>query len=378
MKSFAWALLACAWIFGADALFADAAPMQPFPGGSVIPMENSEITMKKERIDIVFADSRYFVTVSYEFANGPSPQSVLMGFPNLSEGAHIWPISDFKAFDGSVELAVEERVNAAETTSDGYRKSYWECFALKFAPNETKRITNTYGQSYETDQGFVYRKEITTNIIKYILTTGRLWKGPIGRIEAHIDFSFEPNAHASFNKPVRYQSETEAVMEFDNIKPDFDIIVTVPIAVFGNRTITATASSMLPPGGGYHYDPANVLDSDPNTVWAEGAAGSGKGEWLELATSRGLISAVYITNGYAGDARLFRTNNRLKRMRVEFMLAGTVTRAEEFELPDTPEQTGLYLKTPVPATGVRFIILEVYKGDAYDDTCIAGIQLQFH
>jgi len=164
-----------------------------------------------------------------------------------------------------------------------YHKKYFECFKVVFKRGETKYIKNTYSHFYERDYDDSMRR------LTYILTTGSLWKGKIESVKVNIileDITFheinQTSPYFKFDKgrsfrgvdisPASYKKVANGYkMEFSNIEPDFDIVITMPPLLYNY----AKASS-------FDYSPKNVFDGDPATAWVEGVNGSGIGESLTV------------------------------------------------------------------------------------------------
>jgi len=121
-----------------------------------------------------------------------------------------------------------------------YHKKYFECFKVVFKRGETKYIKNTYSHFYERDYDDSMRR------LTYILTTGSLWKGKIESVKVNIileDITFheinQTSPYFKFDKgrsfrgvdisPASYKKVANGYkMEFSNIEPDFDIVITMP------------------------------------------------------------------------------------------------------------------------------------------------------
>ncbi|MBK1834094.1 NADase-type glycan-binding domain-containing protein [Roseibacillus ishigakijimensis] len=151
----------------------------------------------------------------------------------------------------------------------------------------------------------------------------------------------------------------------------------------GAPPIRVSATSTFHDGND-SYSPDNAHDSRKGTVWVEGAEGAGIGEKLIFAfdlTEREEvpqvddyefgIDSVSLINGFAQSEQLWRANGRVKALRILFdgKDFGTI------EIEDTPEPRWIDLPKMVLSPGriheVAFEIVEVYPGDAYEDTALA-------
>lgn len=151
-----------------------------------------------------------------------------------------------------------------------------------------------------------------------------------------------------------------------------------------------TASSSLSDIGTNSYTPDLVFDGDVRTAWVEGVEGYGIGEFINVHfPAKGPQATVcYIVNGYNKDEQTWRNNSRVKsfNLYLDDKLLAKVhlqdSRDEQyFLLPDTlPNRvdTTLYkriqfMDESIKVSTLRFEIIEVYKGDLYEDTAISEI-----
>lgn len=132
-----------------------------------------------------------------------------------------------------------------------------------------------------------------------------------------------------------------------------------------------TASSTLPASKNNTYFPSNAVDVNSNTAWVEGAPDAGIGEWISFENNVAKeISYIQIKNGYTKNEEVFWANNRLKKIRIEFSNDDPII----VILKDGYERgNNVYLNKTVKTTSLKITILDVYKGQKYDDTCISEI-----
>jgi vacuolar-type H+-ATPase subunit B/Vma2 len=144
------------------------------------------------------------------------------------------------------------------------------------------------------------------------------------------------------------------------------------------------------------YPPYNLFDRKLDTAWVEGAADFGKGEWIEVKFEEPIyLSALGIMNGYTKSEDIYKANNRIKKLKIEFE-----TGREEKEIVTSEEVVTLedknFSKFDEKFYGrfvsilftefdsevrsafhrlrkIRFTILEVHEGTTYNDTCISEI-----
>ncbi|MEJ2665101.1 MAG: discoidin domain-containing protein [Spirochaetia bacterium] len=359
-----------------------------------MPQGNDDIALKSEIINIHIYRNIYEVAVDYVFENHGSARDVVMGFPN-EEGAETEGFKDFKAFDQGKQLKVEKKLSEK---TDYYTK-YFECFTVSFKKGQTKYIKNTYSNFYERDYDGNMRR------LKYILSTGSLWKGKIEAVTVNLLLenvtSDEINQTSPYFKmpdgkgfkgidisPASYEKTPHGYkMEFKNIEPDFDIVITMPPLLYNS----VKASSVLKDTS-FDYSPENVFDGDPATAWVEGVKGAGIGQSLSIDitpyTAGGKINGYYVVDkigiigGYASSADIFHKNNRVKRLQVDYESQyiengepKDMRESKVFTLRDTMDMQYLKFPHPVKISSFTVTILDVYKGSRYDDTCIAELRL---
>ncbi len=150
-----------------------------------------------------------------------------------------------------------------------------------------------------------------------------------------------------------------------------------------------TASSTLDDNPSYR--PQNDADGNAKTAWCEGAAGTGKGEWIRYDFAAPVqVVGFALTPKYAKDKATMFNNGRVKRLRIE--LEGGFSRTAEFKdddervafgaaqldysLPMIDFKADPTLKKPVKSTWVRLTIEEVFPGKKFQDTCISEIDVK--
>lgn len=134
------------------------------------------------------------------------------------------------------------------------------------------------------------------------------------------------------------------------------------------------------------YHPLNVVDGDPLTVWNEGVDGSGIHEKVTVGfTSMIDIDRIDILTGYF-DPQWYGQKNRIKTLRINFyevehrLMFGKVdklTTTIDVGLIDTMKSQTISLSQTQKCISVDFEILDIYKGDIYDDTSISEIRFYY-
>jgi len=132
-----------------------------------------------------------------------------------------------------------------------------------------------------------------------------------------------------------------------------------------------SASSELPADEGGNYAAPMSIDGQVATAWVESADGSGQGEWLMLTFPTPVtVSKLGIDVGYDRTSATFAANNRVKKATAIF------SNGKQIPL-EFADARGVQVREiePVETTYVQIVINEVYPGSAYDDTCLAEVQV---
>jgi hypothetical protein len=144
----------------------------------------------------------------------------------------------------------------------------------------------------------------------------------------------------------------------------------------GGGNYKVKASSVLPNAGEITYAADNANDLNYKTAWVEGKSDEGIGEYLEyyFKNKSPRVTKIIISNGYVKSESAWKENNRVKKLKliVNNKVFGVLnledSRTDQiFDLGTfghNKNGTDLVLK---------FEILEVYKGEKFNDTVITEI-----
>ncbi|HEY5994546.1 MAG TPA: hypothetical protein VIU46_08105 [Gallionellaceae bacterium] len=140
------------------------------------------------------------------------------------------------------------------------------------------------------------------------------------------------------------------------------------------ETYTVRASSELKSANNA-YAAKKVIPPSLGTAWCEGAAGAGMGEWIELTLKEPFTNdggfKLGILPGFASTHALFGKNNRPKKLAV---IINDDPAVKEITLEDYAKFQSFVFEWPdKPVNKIRLKILEVYKGEQANDTCITDI-----
>ncbi|HQQ22856.1 MAG TPA: hypothetical protein PLH15_03345 [Spirochaetota bacterium] len=419
-----------AFLVSVSALYSDFGPIVPISGGNVKMIKNDDVQMSDEIIIFHLYRDHYTVEVNYTFVNEGKSQEVVMGFPNSEGKWNTQSIMNFKAYENDKELVVF-RKNDSEKNVDKENmeeQRYYECSKLFFKEGEKKAIKNTYEQVYESEY------DSTFMAVNYILKTGSYWKKNIKSIKVFAYFenitpedlqkrfmyftndSLKSGGEVVYNfevTPNKYKFENNILsMNLTDVEPDFDIRISFSALFYHN----AEASSELK-SKNEQYDAKNVIDNNLSTAWVEGVIGSGINENIKIDfapyTAGGkiegstLINKIGIINGYSKDKDTFKSNNRVKKIRITYnyrlgedeiegrnsnpkeKVLGSLGISEfndqelrykekilgEYLLKDKMEMQYIQLDEPLLASYIKITILDVYKGEKFNDTCISEVKV---
>lgn len=137
-----------------------------------------------------------------------------------------------------------------------------------------------------------------------------------------------------------------------------------------------TASSQLPSDQHGSYFPYAAIDGQVATAWVEGVDGPGIDEWIRLDFPEAIeVHAIHVDVGFDKDAELFAKNNRVREATFRFSDGQAVTVTFEDVRGMQPVSVVNLLGGPVATTSVELIVEAVTPGSAYDDTCVAEIEV---
>jgi len=234
-------LLFCAAICRADDVTAGQ------QGRTVFPMQNTDIEMVSEDIVMINTDTiteenrfgKWEVSCVYKFHNTGKACEILIGFPgkeySYSEYNPPPEITDFKAWIDGKEVQVsrmdggkkpvridgkEDQVNSMDGGKKRVRKdmqyTVFYTFKASFKENETKTIEHTFSCNNRHGHGKKYFR------LGFVLRTGALWKGPIGKVNVTAKRVFSESVN--YAEPEGYKSgDYQVSWEMTDVKPDEDI-----------------------------------------------------------------------------------------------------------------------------------------------------------
>jgi hypothetical protein len=226
-------LLALVPGFGPLVASADNAPMWESPIGLTPGMPGTTVRMVDEEVDVQVhergSSATAAVTATFDMLNSGPDVQMLVGFPNfaydgLPPGSEYDPvafspahITNFKAWTESETFAAGVR----KVSTGQLRGSDWFVWSMKYPRGKVTSVHIAYEQVLDTQQDASwYRPSVH---VSYVLRTGALWNGTIGK--AHIVFSAPDGGGFVGSSPsaAGAQSSDRIVWDFSDLKPTFDV-----------------------------------------------------------------------------------------------------------------------------------------------------------
>lgn len=188
--------------------------------------------------------------------------------------------------------------------------------------------------------------------------------------QGNVEYDESKGAFINFTK-----EENEV---FDETKEDFwDILGGACSWYCAGGPDTVIGSSHLKAQGKISYVAKNAHDHNYKNVWVEGVPGYGIGEYLTYKFKGGSprVTTIIVVNGYVKSAKAYKENSRVKKLKVykdnkpiAILELQDIIGEQSFDIGVLGNN-----KEGTPDWTLKFEIMEVYKGDKYDDTAISEI-----
>lgn len=232
--------------------YADDCRVGLTPDG-VYPVDDPDIALVEEEVTVTLSREsprESWAECVFAFQNEGPAKEILMGFPAAADitadfqdaptAADRTSFHDFRTFriypDGSQEeipVSLETSVAPPGRSEETPRYSSWYVFPVSFKAGERVVLKNTY----RTKNTVWSNGEVGTG---YVLRTGALWKGPIGRARVTVDLGGIPLHALTDLSPGTFRVEPERlVWEARDIEPSFDLSVRFSIRLFSEDEIEA-------------------------------------------------------------------------------------------------------------------------------------------
>jgi hypothetical protein len=206
---------------------ADNAPMWESPQGLAPGGPNVTVRMADEQVDIKVVEQGgnplAVVNATFDMANDGPAATMLTGFPNSAYSALVGSdydpvtftparITNFKAWTDSATFTPTSR----QVTPSGQRfGSDWFVWNMSYPQGKTIAVHVAYQQ--QLDAGYT----VDWSHVSYVLRTGALWNGPIGK--ATISMASDAGALMSTDPVPQQQEGGKLIWSFENFKPTQDI-----------------------------------------------------------------------------------------------------------------------------------------------------------
>ncbi|MCB0803320.1 MAG: hypothetical protein KDB74_09485 [Flavobacteriales bacterium] len=152
----------------------------------------------------------------------------------------------------------------------------------------------------------------------------------------------------------------------------------------GGGLDTLSASSELNSFNKLSYSAKNIHDLNYKTAWIEGVPGYGIGEFVtyHIPPQNPRITELIVVNGYVKSEKIWNENSRVKKLKMyidekPFAILNLEDNRKEQHFKIEPlgygDRENFKKLQEKPWWTIKFEILDVYKGDKYDDTAITEI-----
>jgi hypothetical protein len=143
----------------------------------------------------------------------------------------------------------------------------------------------------------------------------------------------------------------------------------------GGEVKSVVASSCLAPVGSFNYKGENAHDFSHESVWATKGKGIGESLTYTFEGKCPRITAVKILNGHVKSEKAWRTNSRVKKLRMYYNNKpyAILNLQDSRTLQCFDVDTLAYHDETKPDWTLKFEILEVDPGASCDDTVIAEL-----
>lgn len=144
---------------------------------------------------------------------------------------------------------------------------------------------------------------------------------------------------------------------------------------------TLSASSCLASNKEITYEAANIHDLNYKTAWVEGVDGYGIGESVtyHFPPQNPRMTEIIIANGYIKSEKAWKENSRVKKLKMylndipfAILNLSDSRHKQHFEV-EPLGYTDEDKERKMTWWTIKFEILDVYKGEKYDDTAISEI-----
>ena len=198
-------------------------------GQNVWPIISQDISMEQEVVRIKLGKEKVLVEAIFTFKNEGSAKEILIGFPSGNKRQEVsLPsrslIHDFKTYVNGKEVKVEKRKGLNNQDLNDLSHFEWLVREIKFEPNETKILKNSYWAEYSVNPWHLS--------FEYVIKTGRVWKGLIKKAIFIIDLNEWPPEiieHVSHPQNFSHKTCKDGIirLEYDNLVPNKNLGISM-------------------------------------------------------------------------------------------------------------------------------------------------------
>ncbi len=408
-------------------IFANGGPIDGsvfYKTGDIVLMKYAEVKLLKEDLNIKIEGDYSWVTVQYMLTNTSSyNKEITYGFPVELLARSDWgeekaPVSNMKFIINGKRVPFESQTDLSTFTSEvkGFSgeevliKRKWHVIDFSVEEDETVTLQVSYKVKnsfidWATSKSF-FENYDERKFIYDFRAAGKWGKGYVNTMNIVIDASTVTNNGGDIKIKGLDVVNDKGIYRFSSTNFDLKNSSSLYISykndsekfskyVLAHRIAKkhikkVSVSSKL--RGSYGKE--NLFDNDFKTAWVEGKKGAGIGEKIEIELDNYNLASICLINGYTKNKEVYTKNNRLKKVKLEVEIVDyedeTKTKKNskeiEFEDKEFTEITPLNflsLSEIVDDYGegfykmkkVTITILEVYRGTAYNDTCISELFL---
>lgn len=170
---------------------------------------------------------------------------------------------------------------------------------------------------------------------------------------------------------VEYNNPTHGLISGYVLSRYIDIRDSADAPFIHMGAIVGASESSSDREGNVVYSARRAIDGDLATCWAEGVRGLGEGEFMKFDFNGTYkISGLSIAIGHQKSQDLFYKNARPASVRI----IGSDGSNKLYAINDKMGYQTIRFLRPINVNWVKVIVEDIYRGDKYEDTCVAEVQ----
>ena len=396
------------------------------PVGSIVPLQRSDVKLRKEKLAIKLDKKDYKVVAQYNLESDKL-RRVKFGVP-LS-----WSIDDLVEADKkSLPKSVDYKILAKSIELDINKSAKFYCKPMvpnKFVDSYGKKVSTVgrgegknlisawcvttlvvpRGESILTMKyrgGYAFQDQLSPGnpvvqygrrTLTYPFSPAGYWAGPVESISVSISpgplvssslfgldgfmFNKKNGTFEKIMKNVDFKKKPFLEIGIPSKHLEVDDLVKWNRAAKNKYRVKATASSSLA-----KHPAQNILDGDPSTAWCEGVRGSGISEKITFAIDAKMgipcrLFGVAVSHGYLKSQSTYIENGKVSNFSLSSCDKKTVfIRNQKISVAKRFDVAGDYFEFPSSLQERRYgklcielDINQVVKGAKFQDTCISEV-----